>query len=154
MVSHNTWKVSNIFFKPSDAFRAPEGLKGSGMFTNTTLILFPLRSEYSFHLGHYLINTLSIPSLGLITPHSRLELQKPGYWVSLPHDSRHSWGHWCSCWRDFRKPVASSVSWTSVTGAVYSMTTHRMLSDTHCTYLPKISWLFFYFIHSIQNPIL
>lgn len=84
MVSNNTWKVSNIFFKPSDAFRAPEGLKGSGMFTNTMSILFPLRSEYSFHLGHYLINTLSIPSLGLITPHRHLERQKPGYWVSLP----------------------------------------------------------------------
>lgn len=46
-------KVSNMtvtfFFKPSDLFIAPEGLKVSGMFTNTTLTLYPLRAMHSLY---------------------------------------------------------------------------------------------------------
>lgn len=31
---------------------------------------------------------------------------------------------------------------------------HAVCSYTHCKYFPKVSWLFFYFIHNIQDPIL
>lgn len=65
-VSNNTGKRFQIsftfFFEASDLFTAPEGLKGSGMFSNTMLTLYPLRPRHSIYATYLiLINTIHGP---------------------------------------------------------------------------------------------